>query len=291
MSREAGLERVARRPAELAADLRRVDRVAAVVAGPIGHERLQRAVAATPLRAPGSTPPARSASSASQMRSTISRLVRSLPPPMLYFSPDAPLPQHQQEARAVILDVQPVADVAAVAVDRQRLALERVENHQRDQLLGKLVRPVVVRAVGDQRPAGRRCGSRRARGDRPTPCSPRTASSARTASSSLNSPLGAERAVHLVGRHVQEAERARAPPARAPPANCRAVSSSTKVPTMLVSTKARGPSIERSTCVSAARFTTAVGRCSANTRAIASRSAMSALHERDARIAQRRPRG
>ena len=85
------------------------------------------------------------------MRSTISRLVRSLPPPMLYFSPGAPLLEHEQQAGAVILDVQPVADVAAVAVDRQRPAVERVQDHQRNQLLRKLVRTVVVRAVGDQR--------------------------------------------------------------------------------------------------------------------------------------------
>src|SRR5471032_1689686 len=38
---DAVLERVARRPSELAPDLARVDRVAAVVTGTIGHERLQ----------------------------------------------------------------------------------------------------------------------------------------------------------------------------------------------------------------------------------------------------------
>jgi len=37
-----------------------------------------------------------------------------------------------------------------VAVDRQRLALQGVEDHQRDELLGELVRPVVVRTVGHQ---------------------------------------------------------------------------------------------------------------------------------------------
>ena len=51
----------------------------------------------------------------------------------------------------MILDVQPVAHVAAVAIDGQRLALERVEDHERDELLGELVRPVVVRAVREQR--------------------------------------------------------------------------------------------------------------------------------------------
>jgi hypothetical protein len=37
----------------------------------------------------------------------------------------------------VVAHVEPVADVLAVAVDRQRLAGERVDDHQRDQLLGK----------------------------------------------------------------------------------------------------------------------------------------------------------
>src|ERR671930_2489460 len=40
---QAALERVARRPSELAPNLRRVDRVPAIVAGAIGHERLQPA--------------------------------------------------------------------------------------------------------------------------------------------------------------------------------------------------------------------------------------------------------
>src|SRR4051812_47617311 len=44
--REALFERVARRPAELSTDLRRVDCVSAIVAGPIRDERLQVAIAA-----------------------------------------------------------------------------------------------------------------------------------------------------------------------------------------------------------------------------------------------------
>src|SRR4030095_11689700 len=42
--RDPGLERVARRPPELAADPGRVDRVAPIVSGPVRHERLQAAV-------------------------------------------------------------------------------------------------------------------------------------------------------------------------------------------------------------------------------------------------------
>jgi hypothetical protein len=49
----------------------------------------------------------------------------------------------------VVLDVDPVAHVQAVAVDGEGLALERVQDHEGDQLLGELVRAVVVRAAGD----------------------------------------------------------------------------------------------------------------------------------------------
>ena len=50
-----------------------------------------------------------------------------------------------------VIDVQPVAHVAAVAVDGQGVASERVEDHQRDQLLGVLARAVVVGASTDNR--------------------------------------------------------------------------------------------------------------------------------------------
>ena len=50
-----------------------------------------------------------------------------------------------------VLDVEPVADLHAVAVHRQAVAVQRVEDHQRDQLLRVLVRTVVVRAPADHR--------------------------------------------------------------------------------------------------------------------------------------------
>ncbi len=50
-----------------------------------------------------------------------------------------------------VLDVEPVAHVHAVAVDRQAVAVQRVEDHQRDELLRVLVGPVVVRSAADQR--------------------------------------------------------------------------------------------------------------------------------------------
>src|SRR5438132_730134 len=46
-----------------------------------------------------------------------------------------PLAQHELDPGAMVLDVEPVADLPAVAVDRERLAVERVRHEERDQLL------------------------------------------------------------------------------------------------------------------------------------------------------------
>ncbi len=61
-----------------------------------------------------------------------------------------PLLEDGQDPRAVVLDEEPVPDVSAVAVDRERLALQRVQEHERDQLFRELEGAVVVRAVRDQ---------------------------------------------------------------------------------------------------------------------------------------------
>ena len=50
----------------------------------------------------------------------------------------------------MVLGVQPVARLAPVAVERQRLSVERVRDEERDDLLRVLVRPVGVRAAGDR---------------------------------------------------------------------------------------------------------------------------------------------
>ncbi|MNT38381.1 hypothetical protein D3C72_1745700 [compost metagenome] len=49
-----------------------------------------------------------------------------------------------EQGTGVILDVQPVANLQAVAIDRQRFARQGVENHQWNQLLREVERPVVV---------------------------------------------------------------------------------------------------------------------------------------------------
>ena len=143
-----------RLPSELAADFRRVDRVPAIVPWPIAHERLEPAIA---WRRP------RRALQGGVGRGRTNALDRVTEPvddlevgPLvaaadIVFFARTPLVEHQQQTRAVILDVQPVADVRAVAVDRQWPAVDRVQDDERNQLLGKLIRPVVVRAVRDQR--------------------------------------------------------------------------------------------------------------------------------------------
>ena len=57
--------------------------------------------------------------------------------------------QSGKNRRAVVLHMDPVAHIQPVAIDRQRLAAQRVQDHQRDEFLGKLIRPVVIRAARD----------------------------------------------------------------------------------------------------------------------------------------------
>src|SRR3546814_6054504 len=47
--------------------------------------------------------------------------------------------------------MQPVADLHSVAIDRQRLARQRVQEEQRDQLFRKLIRAIIIGAVGRRR--------------------------------------------------------------------------------------------------------------------------------------------
>src|SRR5947209_8648777 len=54
------------------------------------------------------------------------------------------------ERATVIVDVDPVADVLALAVHRQRLVGCRLRNHQGNEFLGKLVGAVIVGTAGDQ---------------------------------------------------------------------------------------------------------------------------------------------
>ena len=63
---------------------------------------------------------------------------------------DGALIQHQGDGLAVVADIEPVAHVESVAVDGQRLAVEGVENDERNQFFRKLKRAVIVGAIGGE---------------------------------------------------------------------------------------------------------------------------------------------
>ncbi|MPM69922.1 hypothetical protein SDC9_116870 [bioreactor metagenome] len=58
--------------------------------------------------------------------------------------------EHAADGAAVVLDVEPIANLHAITIDRQRLARQGVHDHQWDQLFGEMVGAVVVAAVGRQ---------------------------------------------------------------------------------------------------------------------------------------------
>ena len=64
--------------------------------------------------------------------------------------------QNTGDAPHMILDVQPVPDIAAVTVYRNHTPIENSRQTQRNQLFGKMIGPVVVRAVtrGDLKAIG-----------------------------------------------------------------------------------------------------------------------------------------
>ena len=103
----------------------------------------------------------------------------------------------------MIIDVQPVAHVHPVAVERHRLVVDRIRDEERNDLLGVLSAAVVVRrarhhyrhAVRRPVAVGEPVGARLARGVRV----------AWPQLIGLAAPSLGDAAVHLVGRHLDEA--------------------------------------------------------------------------------------
>lgn len=56
--------------------------------------------------------------------------------------------QNAADGAAVVIEVQPVSHLPALAIDRQRLARQGVDDHQRDELFEEVVGAVVVATVG-----------------------------------------------------------------------------------------------------------------------------------------------
>ncbi len=112
---------------------------------------------------------------------------------------------HRVDAPAVVLDVEPVADVAAVAVDRNRLLQQAGADHGGDEFLAVLPGTVVVGAVGgDHRQAvGMEIGSHQMIGAGLGGGVGRVGGVGRGFSKRRIVVL--ERAVNLIGRDVMEA--------------------------------------------------------------------------------------
>jgi hypothetical protein len=107
----------------------------------------------------------------------------------------------------MVAHVEPVAHLHAVAVHRQRAARQSVDDHQRDELFREVIGTVVVAAIGGQhrQPVGVVVG--------PHQVVARGLAGRIRAVGLVGMALGegrrvrGERAVDLVGAHVQEAER------------------------------------------------------------------------------------
>ena len=123
---------MARRPAELP-DLRGIHRVTAVVAGPVGHGPDER------VRPGGEAQDF-------PREDDVLHLVAAADVVDLAVASPA---EHEVDGRAVVQHVEPVAHVAAVAVERQGRVVERVGDEEGHDLLRILVRPEVVRRARD----------------------------------------------------------------------------------------------------------------------------------------------
>src|SRR6185437_14071289 len=139
--------------AQLALDLPAVDRVAAIVPGTVFDELDEARGFTTPRRGaagePGTEAPVIPKGLVGHGAEGLHQLqvltldattdVVDLPGPALL--------QDQVDAAAVVADVQPVADVAAIAIDGQCPPVQQVHDHQGDQLLREMEWTVVVGAV------------------------------------------------------------------------------------------------------------------------------------------------
>ena len=187
-SREAVLERVTRLPAELAADLRRVDRVSPIVARAIGHERLQLAVAAAGQRRVGRRGPQarrarrtgdrRSPGSSARCRRRYCISRRRVPLP-------APAGCRRSDPRRAASRARCRRRRRSAAAARRPRSGSSAESASRETGTDRS-----CSSSSSSAPAARRCGSRRARDDRRPPCSPRTGEFGAYGVSSLNCPLG-----------------------------------------------------------------------------------------------------
>lgn len=62
---------------------------------------------------------------------------------------DTALLEDEVDGPAMVFDIEPVADIEAVPIDRQRLVMQGIDDHEGNQLFRKMIRTIVIRAAAD----------------------------------------------------------------------------------------------------------------------------------------------
>ena len=116
----------------------------------------------------------------------------------------AALVDHKVDGTAMVLNIEPVSHILALAVYRERLVIQRIRDHKRDKLLRKMIRTVIIRAAADRyrQPVSPVVSQHQK-------VSPRLRRAVRTRSMDRRllgkekiRPVKRQIAVHLIGRHL-----------------------------------------------------------------------------------------
>ena len=70
-----------------------------------------------------------------------------VPPTDVISFADAAIMEHPVDAIGMIFDIQPVPDMRPITVYWQLFTVQHIDDDQRNQLFGKMIGPVVVRAI------------------------------------------------------------------------------------------------------------------------------------------------
>src|ERR1043165_6231411 len=138
---DARFEGFLRSPAQLGGHATGIDRITQIVPGPVGDEGDQALVCPRWIRADAIQGPA------DQLDDV--QVAPFIVAADTIGATRMPVTKHPGNGTRMVFHIEPFTDVRSPPVDRQRFARQRIHDHQRDELLGKLVGTVVVRAVGD----------------------------------------------------------------------------------------------------------------------------------------------
>ena len=141
---QAAVERFLGFPAQLAADLRCVHGIAPVVTGPVGHKGDQ------PVMRPMRRVREHLVEQPADRMHDIQIAALGIAADIIGLAGGA-LGHDRVQGAGMILDIEPIANVVARSVDRDRLAVQCLQDRERDQLFGEVVGPVIVGAVADDR--------------------------------------------------------------------------------------------------------------------------------------------